>query len=77
MFPFFISIISCSKKSVAVLYENNGAYFSLFSSPGSNVHYLKGFHDRAEPWSNIKELEMLFIHNGKDNTVASMSVIYF
>ncbi|KAK3524382.1 hypothetical protein QTP70_028007 [Hemibagrus guttatus] len=39
-------------------------------SPGSNVHYLKGFHDRTEPWTSMKELEMLFNLNGKDNTVA-------
>ncbi|MCI4386539.1 hypothetical protein PGIGA_G00063480 [Pangasianodon gigas] len=39
-------------------------------SPGVNVHYLRGFTDRAESWSSMKELEMLFIHNGKDNTVA-------
>ncbi|KAM9451388.1 polyunsaturated fatty acid lipoxygenase ALOX15B isoform 2-T3 [Clarias gariepinus] len=39
-------------------------------SPGVNVHYLRGFTDRAEPWSSMTELEMLFIHNSKDNTVA-------
>ncbi|XP_058271494.1 polyunsaturated fatty acid lipoxygenase ALOX15B isoform X2 [Hemibagrus wyckioides] len=39
-------------------------------SPGTNVHYLKGFHDRIEPWSSMKELETLFNLSGKDNTVA-------
>ncbi|XP_017348956.1 hydroperoxide isomerase ALOXE3 [Ictalurus punctatus] len=39
-------------------------------SQGVNVHYLRGFTDRAEPWNSMKELEMLFMHNGKDNTVA-------
>ncbi|XP_060792213.1 hydroperoxide isomerase ALOXE3 isoform X2 [Neoarius graeffei] len=39
-------------------------------SPGINLHYLRGFTDRAEPWSSMKELEMAFIYNGKDNTVA-------
>ncbi|KAK2827188.1 hypothetical protein Q7C36_018114 [Tachysurus vachellii] len=39
-------------------------------SPGNSVHYLKGFHDRIEPWRTMKELEMLLILSGKDNTVA-------
>ncbi|KAF4077390.1 hypothetical protein AMELA_G00207560 [Ameiurus melas] len=39
-------------------------------SQGVNVHYLRGFTDRVEPWTSMKELEMLFMHNGKDNTVA-------
>lgn len=51
-------------------------FISLFFSPGVNVHYVRGFTDRAEPWSSLKEVEMLFIHNAKDNTVASISVIF-
>ncbi|TSL04289.1 Hydroperoxide isomerase ALOXE3 [Bagarius yarrelli] len=40
-------------------------------SPGNSVHYLKGFHDRSEPWSSMKELETLFIYNGNENTVST------
>ncbi|XP_036444035.1 hydroperoxide isomerase ALOXE3 [Colossoma macropomum] len=39
-------------------------------SPGTNLSYLRGFTDRAEPWSTLEELGILFIHNGKDNAVA-------
>lgn len=54
----------------------NLLFISLSLSQGVNVHYLRGFTDRAEPWNSMKELEMLFMHNGNDNTVASMSEIF-
>ncbi|XP_062867670.1 polyunsaturated fatty acid lipoxygenase ALOX15B [Trichomycterus rosablanca] len=39
-------------------------------SPSLNLHYLRGFTDRAESWKSLGELEMLFLYNGQDNAVA-------
>ncbi|XP_076130547.1 polyunsaturated fatty acid lipoxygenase ALOX15B isoform X2 [Alosa pseudoharengus] len=39
-------------------------------SPGTNLHYLKGFAERKEPWRSFKEIECLFLHNGSGNPVA-------
>uniref|UniRef100_W5KEZ0 Zgc:152891 n=1 Tax=Astyanax mexicanus TaxID=7994 RepID=W5KEZ0_ASTMX len=39
-------------------------------SPGINLNYVRGFANRTEPWSSLEELEIVFIHNGKDNAIA-------
>ncbi|KAK2827965.1 hypothetical protein Q5P01_018999 [Channa striata] len=39
-------------------------------SPAFNLHHLKGFAARAEPWTSLKELEMLFAHSGHQNSTA-------
>ncbi|XP_057216414.1 polyunsaturated fatty acid lipoxygenase ALOX8-like isoform X2 [Triplophysa rosa] len=39
-------------------------------SPGSNVHYLKGFTERGTSWNSLQELETFFLFNGRENTVA-------
>ncbi|XP_072518118.1 polyunsaturated fatty acid lipoxygenase ALOX15B [Salminus brasiliensis] len=44
---------------------------STRQSPGTNLNYLRGFTNRTESWSSLEELEILFIHNGKDNAVAN------
>ncbi|KPP60836.1 hypothetical protein Z043_121129, partial [Scleropages formosus] len=38
--------------------------------PGVNLHYLRGFADRAVSWSSLEELEVLFAHNIQENAVA-------
>lgn len=43
--------------------------YSHKSSP-VNIHYLKGFSDRAESWSSFSELETLFALNEQNNGVA-------
>ncbi|XP_042355980.1 polyunsaturated fatty acid lipoxygenase ALOX15B isoform X2 [Plectropomus leopardus] len=39
-------------------------------SPAVNVHYLKGFADRAEAWTSFSELETLFSLSGRQNDTA-------
>ncbi|XP_062391679.1 polyunsaturated fatty acid lipoxygenase ALOX15B [Sardina pilchardus] len=39
-------------------------------SPGTNLHYLKGFAERKEPWRSLKEIECFFMHNGNGNRTA-------
>ncbi|XP_015227315.1 PREDICTED: hydroperoxide isomerase ALOXE3-like [Cyprinodon variegatus] len=41
-----------------------------FKSPTINMHYLKGFASRAEPWTSFSELETAFAHSGHQNNVA-------
>ncbi|MBN3320422.1 LX15B lipoxygenase, partial [Atractosteus spatula] len=38
--------------------------------PSTNLHYLRGFAERAESWGSFQELERLFNLNHKDNTIA-------
>ncbi|KAK5858131.1 hypothetical protein PBY51_002297 [Eleginops maclovinus] len=37
----------------------------------ANLRHLKGFSERAEPWTSFTELETLFTHSAKHNSVAS------
>ncbi|XP_037544112.1 polyunsaturated fatty acid lipoxygenase ALOX15B [Nematolebias whitei] len=39
-------------------------------SQPTNVHYLKGFNNRPEPWTGLSELETVFAHTGDHNSVA-------
>lgn len=39
-------------------------------SPGTNLHYLKGFTERKESWGSLKEIERLFLHNSSGNAIA-------
>lgn len=42
----------------------------LVRSPPTNLHYLRGFSERPEPWSGLSELETVFAHTGGHNSVA-------
>ncbi|XP_069001797.1 hydroperoxide isomerase ALOXE3 [Embiotoca jacksoni] len=46
----------------------NLSYFH--KTPASNLHHLRGFISRAEPWSDFSELETLFAHIGHQNAIA-------
>ncbi|MED6264270.1 hypothetical protein CHARACLAT_013037 [Characodon lateralis] len=39
-------------------------------SPTINMHYLKGFAGRVEPWTSFSELEAVFAHSGHQNSIA-------
>ncbi|XP_046899131.1 polyunsaturated fatty acid lipoxygenase ALOX15B [Hypomesus transpacificus] len=39
-------------------------------SPGINLHYLRGFTERAESWRSFEELDTFFKHNGRENSIA-------
>uniref|UniRef100_A0A3Q2U365 Zgc:152891 n=1 Tax=Fundulus heteroclitus TaxID=8078 RepID=A0A3Q2U365_FUNHE len=39
-------------------------------SPAINMHYLRGFAGRAEPWTSFSEMETVFAHAGHQNSAA-------
>ncbi|TNN75964.1 Hydroperoxide isomerase ALOXE3 [Liparis tanakae] len=43
---------------------------SSSSIPDANLHYLKGFAGRADPWAGFAELEEVFAHIGHQNRTA-------
>ncbi|XP_057217067.1 hydroperoxide isomerase ALOXE3-like [Triplophysa rosa] len=65
---FVDGVLGCvDMPSVAALGPN---LTHIRQSPGSNVHYLKGFTERGTSWNSLQELETFFLFNGRENTVA-------
>ncbi|KAM4547140.1 polyunsaturated fatty acid lipoxygenase ALOX15B [Fundulus diaphanus] len=54
-------------KSLAELGPN---FSYTHQSPAINMHYLRGFAGRAEPWTSYSEMETVFAHTGHQNSVA-------
>lgn len=46
-------------------------FLFLLWSPSIDLHYLRGFAGRAEPWSSFSELETAFALSGHQNNIAS------
>ncbi|KAM9728681.1 polyunsaturated fatty acid lipoxygenase ALOX15B isoform 1-T2 [Menidia menidia] len=67
--PFVDGAPQCADFSSPAELGPNLSY--TFKSPEADVHYLKGFARRTEPWSSFSEMEEVFALCGLQNKIAS------